>query len=85
MCLFGFSFNVRLNLKYVVKLICASVNGNRKKEDIIAQLQIDVVVPFNRLRWFYDFMLYVLYLSGHKSIFCIHKKIKDFKRASKLH
>lgn len=45
-----------------------------KKEDIIAQLWIDVVVPFNRLRWFYDLMLYVLYLSGHKSIFCIHKK-----------
>lgn len=47
-----------------------------KKEDIIAQLWIDVVVPFNRLRWFYDLMLYVLYLSGHKSIFCIHKKKK---------
>lgn len=77
-CLSFLSFSVRLNQKYVVELICASVNGNRKqkKEDIIAQLQIDVVVPFNRLRWFHDLMLYVLYLSGHKSIFCIHKKTK---------
>lgn len=29
---FVFSFSVRLNLKYVVELICASVNGNRQKK-----------------------------------------------------
>lgn len=74
------SVNVRSTLKYIVKLICASINGNRKKK-LLALLWIGVVLSLTDCVSFMIWCcMYNIYLVT--KVFFVFTKNKEFQTTS---